>query len=87
MKYGSWRHPLLIVSQCYYGTPYCLISRTQTVADIHMLLASIPYPAVQHYILIRIPEVPGSNLGPVTGYPEVFRGVPQSLQPNAGIVP
>jgi hypothetical protein len=30
--------------------------------------------------------VPSSNIGPETGYPEVFRGFPQSLQANSGIV-
>jgi hypothetical protein len=37
--------------------------------------------------LLRIREVSGSNLGPETGYPEVFRGFPQSFQANAEIVP
>jgi hypothetical protein len=35
-------------------------------------------------LLLRIWEVPGSNLGPETGYPDVFYGCPQSLQENAG---
>jgi hypothetical protein len=38
-------------------------------------------------LLLRIPEFPGSNLGPETGYLEVFRrGFPQSVQANAGVV-
>jgi hypothetical protein len=37
--------------------------------------------------LLRIWKVPGSNLGPTTGYPDYFRGFPQSRQENAGIVP
>jgi hypothetical protein len=37
--------------------------------------------------LIRIREVPGSNLGPETGDTDWgFRGYPQSLQANAGVV-
>jgi hypothetical protein len=38
-------------------------------------------------LMLRIREVPGSNIGPDTSYPEGFRGSPQSLQANAGIVP
>jgi hypothetical protein len=39
-------------------------------------------------ILLRIREVPDSNTGPQTGYPDWrFRGFPQHLQANAGIVP
>jgi hypothetical protein len=38
-------------------------------------------------LLLCIREVPGSNLGPETGYPEVFCGFPLSFQANAGIVP
>jgi hypothetical protein len=39
-------------------------------------------------LLLRIREVPGSNLGPKTGYPDWrFSRFPQSLQANAGIVP
>jgi hypothetical protein len=38
-------------------------------------------------LLLRIREVPGSNLGQDTSCPEFVRGFPQSLQPNAGIVP
>jgi hypothetical protein len=38
-------------------------------------------------LVLRIREILGSNLGPETDYPEVFRDVPQSLQKNAGIVP
>jgi hypothetical protein len=30
-------------------------------------------------LLLPICEVPGSNIGPETVYPEVFRGFPQSL--------
>jgi hypothetical protein len=30
--------------------------------------------------------VPSSDIGPETGYPEFFRGFPQSLQANPGIV-
>jgi hypothetical protein len=35
-------------------------------------------------LLLRIREVPSSNLSPVSGYPDVFRGFPQILQGNAG---
>jgi hypothetical protein len=35
----------------------------------------------------RFREVPGLNLGLETGYPEAFRGSPQSLLANIGIVP
>jgi hypothetical protein len=39
-------------------------------------------------LLLRIREVAASNLGPETGYTHSgFRGFPQSLQANAGIVP
>jgi hypothetical protein len=38
-------------------------------------------------ILFRIQEVPGSNLSPETGYPEVFRDFSQSLQAYAAMVP
>jgi hypothetical protein len=38
-------------------------------------------------LLIRVWEVPGSNLGPETCYPEVIRGFPLSLQANAGVMP
>jgi hypothetical protein len=38
--------------------------------------------------LLRIRKVPGSNLGPETRYPiDGFRGFPQLLYENAGIVP
>jgi hypothetical protein len=37
-------------------------------------------------LLFRIREVPGSNHGPETVYPECFRGFPQSLYADAGIV-
>jgi hypothetical protein len=37
---------------------------------------------------VRIPEVAGLKLGPETDYPDWgFRGFPQFLQENAGIVP
>jgi hypothetical protein len=36
-------------------------------------------------VLLRIPGVPGSNLGP--GDPEGFRSFPQSLKANAVTVP
>jgi hypothetical protein len=37
--------------------------------------------------LLRVWELPGSNLGPETGYPDCFfRGFPQSLQANAVVV-
>jgi hypothetical protein len=32
-------------------------------------------------------EIFGSDLGPVAGYPEIFRDIPQSLQENSKIVP
>jgi hypothetical protein len=35
--------------------------------------------------LVRIREALGSNRGPETGYPELFRGFLQSLQEKAGI--
>jgi hypothetical protein len=39
-------------------------------------------------VLLPIREVPGSNLGPETGYHDRgFSWFPQSLQANAGIVP
>jgi hypothetical protein len=38
-------------------------------------------------LLLRIRGVPGSNLGKETGNPEGFRGFPQSLEANVGIVP
>jgi hypothetical protein len=37
--------------------------------------------------LLRILEVPVSNLGPETSYPDFNRGFSQFLQTNAGIVP
>jgi hypothetical protein len=37
-------------------------------------------------LLLRILGVPGSNLGPQTGYPEFLRGFLQSFQANSGIV-
>jgi hypothetical protein len=43
---------------------------------------------VEWLTLLHIREVPGSNLGPETGYPEVLRGLPQSLQATkSGTVP
>jgi hypothetical protein len=36
---------------------------------------------------LHIRKVPGSNLGPDTGYPEVFRCYSQSIHINAGIIP
>jgi hypothetical protein len=36
---------------------------------------------------LRVREVPFSNLDQETGYPEVFRGLRQPLQADAGIVP
>jgi hypothetical protein len=38
-------------------------------------------------LLLRTREVPDSNLGPKTGYPEVFRDFLESPQVNSGIVP
>jgi hypothetical protein len=38
-------------------------------------------------ILLRIRNVPVSHLGPETGYPEGFRGLPQCIHANAGRVP
>jgi hypothetical protein len=39
-------------------------------------------------LIIHIPEVPGSNFSPETGYPDgVFRGFPQFLQANVMIEP
>jgi hypothetical protein len=40
-------------------------------------------------LLLHIPEVLGSNLGPETSYPDVsvFMVFPQSLQADARIVP
>jgi hypothetical protein len=37
--------------------------------------------------LARIREVLDSNSDPETGYPEVFRDFPESLEANIGIVP
>jgi hypothetical protein len=37
-------------------------------------------------VLLHVWEVLGSNLGPETGYPEVFGDFPQSLQVDAGTV-
>jgi hypothetical protein len=36
-------------------------------------------------LMVRIREFPGSNLGPETGYPGVFRGFLHSLPANDGI--
>jgi hypothetical protein len=39
-------------------------------------------------LVLRTRQVPVSSVGPETGYPGWgFRGFPQSLQANAGIVP
>jgi hypothetical protein len=38
-------------------------------------------------LLLRIQEVTGSDLAPQTGYAEVFRGIPQSLQESDSIMP
>jgi hypothetical protein len=38
-------------------------------------------------LLLCVWEVPGSTLGLETGYPDMFRGFPQSIQEDAGIVP
>jgi hypothetical protein len=39
-------------------------------------------------LLLHIQEVPDSNLGPVTSYPDLgFCGFSQSLHENAGVVP
>jgi hypothetical protein len=37
--------------------------------------------------VVCIPEVSSSNLGQVSGHPERFRGIIQSLRENSGIVP
>jgi hypothetical protein len=37
--------------------------------------------------LLRIKEIPGSNLGSETGNPDSFFRLPQSLQANFGIIP
>jgi hypothetical protein len=37
-------------------------------------------------ILLSIREVPGTNLGPEIGYPEVFCDLTQSFQENVRIV-
>jgi hypothetical protein len=36
-------------------------------------------------LLLRTQEVPDSNLGPETEYPEGFRSFPQSIQASEGI--
>jgi len=36
-------------------------------------------------LLLRIREVPGSNLGPEAEFSEVFRGFSRSLRANCGI--
>jgi hypothetical protein len=41
---------------------------------------------VVDWLLLRFREVPGSNFGLETGYPEVFRGILHLLQAKAGIV-
>jgi hypothetical protein len=65
------RHPLC---QNYMAISSALIIRPNVVVEWLTLL-------------LRILEVPGSYLGPETGYPDcVFRGFLQSLQANAGIV-
>jgi hypothetical protein len=38
-------------------------------------------------LLLRILEVPASNLDPETGYTDVFRSFPLSFQANSGVVP
>jgi hypothetical protein len=38
-------------------------------------------------LLLRIREVPGSNLGPEAEFSEVFRGFSRSLRANCGIAP
>jgi hypothetical protein len=55
---------------------------------IIIIIIGVPKVVVKWLtLLLRIGEVPGSNLGQETGYPEGSRGFPQSLQANAGIVP
>jgi hypothetical protein len=48
----------------------------------------LPNVVVEWFTLLRIREVPGSDLDPETDYPDWgFCGFPRSLQANAGIVP
>jgi hypothetical protein len=37
--------------------------------------------------LLNIREVPCSNFGPETGYPDILSGLPPSLRANAKILP
>jgi hypothetical protein len=49
--------------------------------------AMAPNVVVDRLTLRRIREVQDSNVGPETAYPEVFRGLSQSLHMNVCIGP
>jgi hypothetical protein len=52
-----------------------------------LLLLSIIVKAEWLEPLLRTPEVPSSNLGSETGYPDMFLCFSQTFQADAGIVP
>jgi hypothetical protein len=72
------------------STLYCISLVTVLIAGyiIYCPTNNRPKVVVQWSILLlNIREVPGSNFGPDIGYSNVFRGLPQSLQTYARILP
>jgi hypothetical protein len=70
---------------------FCILHIALYICSILSFLL-LPSPLTKRHgrvvnTLLHIWEVPGSDLGLETGDPHLgFRGLPQSLQPNAGIV-
>jgi hypothetical protein len=48
----------------------------------HMTFTRLPNP----YYVISNMEVPNSNLYEGTGYPDIYRAIPQTLHGNAGVL-
>lgn len=50
----------------------------------HCVLTPLAFYMVTNSISASYQNVPGSNLGPEIDYPDIFHGLPQSLEANAG---
>jgi hypothetical protein len=58
-----------------------------TTRNFDVAYSFILTPKSVLWLVLRIREVPGSNLGAETGYPEGYHGFCRYLQASGGIVP
>jgi hypothetical protein len=93
--YGSLQfiHATSYIEPNYRDSFNVLFSK---ILKVHLTPSLQPHSLITSYdrtpiellaILLRIREIPGSNLGSDTGYPEAFRGIPQCLQANTETAP